>query len=93
MNLRRRYIVINTERSLAIAICKSAPHMAFEIWRDHGHLVTQGRANEYFLGIFLSMRGLKQLASIFKNRYILSNILGTISVLASFSFLNMDPSL
>ena len=63
-NLRRRYIVMNTERSLATAICKSAPHIAFEILRDHGHLVTQSRANEYFLGVFLSVRGLKQLASI-----------------------------
>ena len=26
MNLRQRYIVLKTERSLATAICKSAPH-------------------------------------------------------------------
>ena len=42
MTLRRDYIVLNTEKSLATAICKSAPHIAFEIRRDQGHLVTQG---------------------------------------------------
>ena len=57
MKLRRHYIVLNTERSLATAICKSAPHIAFEIWRDQGHLVNQGRANEYLFGlIFVSAR-------------------------------------
>ena len=53
MNLRRRYIVINTERSLATTICKSASHIAFEIWKDHGHLVTQGMANAYLFGHIL----------------------------------------
>ena len=57
MNLRRYYIVINTEKSLATAICKSAPHIAFEIWRDHGHLVTQGKANAPLFGhIIVSAR-------------------------------------
>ena len=31
MNLIRRYIALNTERSLATAICKSAYYIAFEI--------------------------------------------------------------
>ena len=55
MNLRRRYIVMDTEKSLATAICKSAPHIAFEILRVQGHLVSQGSANEYLFGlIFVS---------------------------------------
>ena len=53
MNLRRRYIVIDTERSLVTAICKSAPYIAFEISRDQDHLVTQWRANEYLFGLIL----------------------------------------
>ena len=53
MKLRRHCIVLNTERSLATAICKSAPHIAFEIWRDHGHLVTQGMANASLFGHIL----------------------------------------
>ena len=53
MNLRRRYIVINTERSLATAICKSDPHITFEIWREHGHIVTQGMANASLFGHIL----------------------------------------
>ena len=53
MKLRRHYIGLDTERSFATAICKSAPHIAFEIWRDEGHLVTQGRANEYSYGLIL----------------------------------------
>ena len=40
------------------------------------------------LGRFLSVRGLKQLTNIIlvKNRYLLSNICGTISVFPSFSW-------
>ena len=53
MNLRRRYIVTNTERSLATAICKLAPRIAFDIWRDHGQLVTQGMANASLFGHIL----------------------------------------
>ena len=45
------FIVINTERSLATAICKSAPYITFEIWRDQGHLFAQGKANEYLFGL------------------------------------------
>ena len=60
--LRQLNININTGRGVATAICKSAPHIAFKIWRDQDHLVVQGRANYICLGWILSVRCLKQLA-------------------------------
>ena len=92
MNPRRRFIVIITERGLTNAICKSAPHIA---WYGRRKVILSLKGGQiiFVWAEFCQCAVWNKWQAFIKNRCILSNLRGTISVFASFSFSNIDLSL